>query len=130
MDPFPLQGWHWVDVDGERLLENTIGQRCATAVEAYDYEFADIRSGDSDKDSRAQLTFLQQFLNQCCTESITLTEEDEESKVRQIVTTSPLEDWLWRGDDPILKDMNWYVYSMWVFRVEILPLNLNKKGEQ
>ena len=40
---------------------------------------------------------------------------------RQVVTTSALEDWLWRGDHPIVKEMPWYVYSMWVYRVERMP---------
>ena len=31
---------------------------------------------------------------------------------------SQLDDWLHRGDDPIVRDMNLYVYSMWVYRVE------------
>ena len=26
--------------------------------------------------------------------------------------------------------MSWYVYSMWVFRVEKLPLKLDKNGER
>ena len=31
---------------------------------------------------------------------------------------SQLDDWLHRGDDAIVRDMNLYVYSMWVYRVE------------
>ena len=31
---------------------------------------------------------------------------------------SQLDDWLHRGDDPIVRYMNLYVYSMWVYRVE------------
>ena len=31
---------------------------------------------------------------------------------------SQLHDWPRRGDDPIVRDMNLYVYSMWVYRVE------------
>ena len=60
------------------------------------------------------LTFLQKFLNECCTES----EERDESGQRFVVTTSTLEDWLHRGDHPILAPMSLYVYAMWVFRVE------------
>ena len=37
------------------------------------------------------------------------------------MTTSALEDWLWRGDRQILKDMHWYIYAMWVYRVETTP---------
>ena len=34
------------------------------------------------------------------------------------VALSQHDDWLHRGDDPIVRDMNLYVYSMWVYRVE------------
>ena len=37
------------------------------------------------------------------------------------VTTSSLEDYLFRGDHPILKDMSWSTYGMWVYRVELPP---------
>ena len=70
MDPYPLQGWRYVDIDGQRLLENSLGQKCATTAEAYDTEYAQIASGESDKDTRAQLTILQKFLNQCCPETL------------------------------------------------------------
>ena len=33
--------------------------------------------------------------------------------------TSSYDDWMWRGDDPIVRDMSWYVYSMWIYRVEL-----------
>ena len=128
MDPVPLHGWRWVDVDGMRLLENSLGQRCATTAEACDYVFAAMKICDGDRDARDQLTFLQKFLNQCCSESTVHDEGSEADPTRQILTTSPLEDWLWRGDDPIVKDMSWYVYSMWVFRVETLRLKLDKDG--
>ena len=37
---------------------------------------------------------------------------------RVVVTTSTIEDWLWRGDDPVVKHMNLYVYAMWIYRVD------------
>lgn len=37
------------------------------------------------------------------------------------VTTSSLEDYLFRGDHPVLKDMSWSTYGMWVYRVELPP---------
>ena len=36
----------------------------------------------------------------------------------KIMARSQLDDWLHRGDDPIVRDMNLYIYSMWVYRVE------------
>ena len=88
---------------------------------------------------RGQLTMIQKFLNQCCSESVehkdvskTVPEDDdvdEKKKARRIATASPLEDWQWRGNHPILKDMHWYVYSMWVYRIEKLPPQRKKDGE-
>jgi hypothetical protein len=37
------------------------------------------------------------------------------------VTTTSLEDYAWRGEHPLLKDMSWSTYGMWVYRVEIPP---------
>ena len=37
------------------------------------------------------------------------------------VTTTSLEDYAWRGDHPLLKDMSWSTYGMWVYRVELPP---------
>ena len=56
--------------------------------------------------------------------------EDEEAPKREIVTTSPLEDWLWRGKHPVVKDMSWYVYSMWVFRIEKPPPKRSNSEEE
>ena len=122
MDPYPCMGWREVEVDGITVYENSTGRRCASTTEIYEYEMAN-------KNSSEQLTFVQKFLNECCAEKFKLGDDGETEQARQIVTTSPLEDWLWRGDDPIVKDMTWYVYSMWVYRVETLPRKLDKHGE-
>ena len=58
---------------------------------------------------------VQKFLNQCCSEQTTLEldgpshgelsqgsdDEPDSRKVRHVVTTSPLEDWLWRGENVV-----------------------------
>ena len=137
MDPYPLQGWRWIEVDGQSLLEGPLGQRCETTAEALDVELASQR-GAGGKELSAQLTMIQKFLNQCCSETVEHTDDsgaaagrddEEDTHLRQAVTTSALEDWLWRGDHPIVKDMHWYVYSMWVYRVEKMPLKLKDNGE-
>ena len=69
MDPYPLQGWRWIDVDGQSLLEGPHGQRCESTAEAFDNELAS-QSAGGDKELRGQLTMIQKFLNQCCSESI------------------------------------------------------------
>ena len=38
--------------------------------------------------------------------------------MRYVVATSTLEDWLYRGSHPVLAPMSFYVYSMWVYRIE------------
>ena len=139
MDPYPLVGWRWIDVDGQRLLEGPQGKRCETTMEAFDFEMSTRTDGTSKAPSQ-QLNFLHKFINEYGGETFELNPDDggarvdgddiEDSKVdRQTVTTGPLEDWLWRGDHPVLKDMHWYLYSMWVYRVEVLPLKLNDDGE-
>ena len=131
MDLDPLQGWRWVDVDGQSLLEGPLGQRCESAAEAFDEELAN-QSAGGDRELRGQLTMIQKILNQCCSESCETApvgDDVDDNHVRQVVTTSPLEDWLWRGDHPILRDKHWYLYSMWVFRVEKMPLKLEEDGE-
>ena len=124
MDPYPLRGWRWDNVHGQRLLVGPQGQTCETTVEAFDMEMSTPTDGTS-KALRQQLTMIQKFLNECCKEQVEPDPNDggarldgdglNESKAdRQTVTTGPLDDWLWRGDHPILKDMHWHLYSMWV----------------
>ncbi|MCP4208139.1 MAG: hypothetical protein GY767_13960, partial [Shimia sp.] len=55
-------------------------------------------------------------------------EEDAVPARPVVVTTSTLEDWLWRGDDPILAPMSWQVYSMWVYRIEKPPRSKAQQG--
>ena len=42
---------------------------------------------------------------------------------------SQLDDWLNRGEHPIVKDMNLYVYSIWVYRVELSPFSTANASE-
>ena len=37
------------------------------------------------------------------------------------VSTSSLEDYMYRSDHPILAEMSWSTYGMWVYRVELPP---------
>ena len=43
---------------------------------------------------------------------------NEASRRPPCVALSQLDDWLHRGTHPIVRDMNLYVYSMWVYRAE------------
>ena len=134
MDPYPLQGWRWINEGGQKLLMHESGTKCETTVEACDFELATQGTGNS-KDAGRRLSILQHFLNRCCSETIQVGGGDDceiaqDSKIdRENVTTGPLEDYLWRGDDEILKDMPWYVYSMWVYRIEKPPKRIKQDVE-
>ncbi|CAK0796442.1 unnamed protein product, partial [Prorocentrum cordatum] len=67
MDPYPLRGWRWDNVHGQRLLVGPQGQTCETTVEAFDMEMSTPTDGTS-KALRQQLTMIQKFLNECCKE--------------------------------------------------------------
>ena len=43
---------------------------------------------------------------------------------------SQLDDWLHRGDNPIVKDMSLYIYSMWVYRSERNPYSAIKPSSE
>ena len=70
-----------------------------------------------DADTKAALTFLQRFLNTAWDETTETTRAD--TRVR--ITTSTLEDYMHRGEHPILAPMSYQTYAMWVFRVELSP---------
>eukprot|EP00959_Pyramimonas_sp_CCMP1952_P376297 7882014-Pyramimonas_sp.AAC.1 len=90
-------------------------------------------------DAKAQLNFLQKLLIDTCPEPVDKDTGDEKEGDDEGIgdkplrppkeTTSPLEDYLWRGDDPVLKDMLWYVYSMWVCSIEKPEKKFKKDGE-
>ena len=117
MDPYPLVGWRRIESeDGELVaLEGPNGERCEDEHQAYEHDIASKKAAQSNwGEAQKQLTFLQKFLNDHCSESV----ENEEQQQRTVVTTSTLEDWLFRGDHPILAPMSFEVYCMWVFRIE------------
>ena len=112
------------------MLESQTGERCATTVEAFDCEMAVIKNGDSGKSAFAKLSFFKDFPNRCRTETLELQGEGKDDPdVRRLVTASSMDDWLWRGDHPVVKGMSWCVYSMWVYRIEIPPPKRDKDGQ-
>lgn len=106
-----------MEVDGEVFLEGPNGEIADTENEAYNIDIAARRlhSGGNDVSAAATYKFMQDFLNRMADENA---EPQEDRGVRIKVATSTLEDWLWRGDAPIIRDMSWHVYAMWVYRVE------------
>ena len=125
MDPYPLVGWKKItdEETGVVMYEGPCGETFEDLAQVYEYDVA-LRYGDAGVDaSRVQLSVLQNFLNECCSEH----EERAEGEQRIVVTTSTLEDWLYRGDHPILASMSLQVYCMWVYRIEKPHRNPNQK---
>ena len=101
------------------LFESPTGERCTTLEEAFDLHKASSSNQDKDSDMAATKNIVH------------LGEDDQGDKAdndggpveesRVVVTTSTIEDWLWRGTDPVVKDMSLQVYCMWVYRVEKPP---------
>jgi hypothetical protein len=115
-DPEPLPGWREVKLgdEGAVVYEGPNGELFDNLLAAYDYFKAQQCAQAGVADAKLPLTFLQKFLNECCSEK----EHREEGEQRIVITTSTLEDWLHRGQHPILAPMSLYVYAMWVFRIE------------
>jgi len=115
MDPYPMVGWRRMELEGgEIVFEGPNGERYADLQHAFEQEVAAKVARTGIQENRLALTFLQKFLNECCSEQ----EQREESGQRFVVATSTLEDWLYRGDHPILAPMSFEVYAMYVYRVE------------
>ena len=125
MDPYPLVGWKKsVLEDGAVVMyEGPNGEVFESLADVYEYEVASKYAGAGVDGAKIHLSILQQFLNECCSES----EVRAEGEQRVVVTTSTLEDWLYRGDHPILACMSLQVYCMWVYRIEKPHRNPNQK---
>ena len=117
LPPFPLVGWRRRPVEGEfELLEGPNGETCATTAEAMSTMLAaQAQRSDAAGSSNAALRWIHEFPtkeNGCIkTERLETTDGapaslEADDATRVVVTTSSLEDWLWRGDDPIVKDMS------------------------
>ena len=114
MDPVPLLGWRRVDTGGVVFYEGPNGELCEDLQHVYEQVTAAQSTQAGCETGRIALTFLQKFLNECCSEK----EQREDADQRCVVTTSTLEDWLHRGDHPTLAPMSLAVYAMWVYRIE------------
>ena len=116
MDPYPLVGWRKIPLEGSDtfMYEGPNGELYDDLQQVYEYEVAAKAASSGLPETRMALNFLQKFLNECCTEQ----QQREEQGQRIVLTTSTLEDWLYRGHHPILQAMSFQVYAMWVFRIE------------
>jgi len=99
------------------MYEGPGGEVFQSLQEVYEHVVAArIASADADK-SKVHLSVLQHFLNERCSEK----EEHSEEDRRFVVTSSTLEDYLYRGDHPVVANMSLYVYCTWVYRIEKPP---------
>ena len=116
---YPLVGWERVRLDGgAELYRHPDGTEFGDLQSAYDYDVAvkSQNSSGSYKDERkVALTALQRFLNEAEAET---TEDKDSEGARRTRTTTPVDDWLHRGDHPVLKDMPLYIYAMRVYSDE------------
>ena len=135
LPPYPLLGWRRRTLeDGSELLDGPNGETCLTTAEAMSCLLS---LNAQDPASRKSLACIYDMLtgqasakegNYACTSHET-TDADaamnaDQSNLaaiveRKTIFTSSYDDWMWRGDDPIVRDMSWYVYCMWVYRVEL-----------
>ena len=93
-DPYPMMGWKRCQVEdgGPLVYEGPNGERYETLQQAYEQEVMTRSVQSGIPENRLALTFLQKFVNQFGTEST----QREVEETRFVVTTSTLEDWLFR----------------------------------
>ena len=116
VDAYPLVGWRRIHVGELELFEGPEGQRCITLAEAFDVVMSSKVSSEDQKDARIAVSVLHRFLTE---EMATTTSRhetqhpdghdsdgEEEPQIptsRVSVTTSTIEDWLWRGNNALVK---------------------------
>ncbi|CAE7258426.1 unnamed protein product [Symbiodinium sp. CCMP2592] len=148
LDEVVLRGWRKVVREDELTGEEThlyvgpAGQVCRSVEAAFDEDQA---AASCCKDAQHKLTFMQALLQQhavkervsedpgaeaCDSNLQALQATGEDAAVSAcrsygknglVVATSSLEDYLFRGDHPLVRDMSWSTYGMWVYRVELPP---------
>ena len=116
LDPYVLAGWRQeTSEDGSVMYLSPDGVQFKELVHAYEHDVAlKAPAVTSGRESKQVISFLEKFLQDSGAER----EERKKGGDRVVVTTSSLEDWLFRGEHPLLAPMSLYVYSMWVYRVE------------
>ena len=128
---YPLVGWQRVCLDnGAELYRHPDGTERGDLQSAYDYDVAvksKSASGSSKDERKVALTSLQRFLNEAEAET---TQDMDRQGTRRVRTTTPVDDWLHRGDHQVLKDMPLYVYAMWVYSAEKPPFQGRSLGRE
>ncbi|CAK0887182.1 unnamed protein product [Prorocentrum cordatum] len=116
VDPYTLEGWREEkDDDGQAVYVSPEGQRFPDILTAYEHDVATKAARDA-PDHRQVVSFLAKFMQDMGCESEEAPKTGDGFRI--VRTTSTLDDWLHRGDDPVLKHMSLQVYAMWVYRCE------------
>ena len=116
VDPYTLEGWsEEKDEDGRAAYVSPEGQRFPDILTAYEHDVATKAARDT-PDNRQVVSFLAKFMRDMCTESGEAPKTGDGFRI--VRSTSTLDDWLHRGDHPVLRHMSLQVYAMWVYRCE------------
>jgi len=118
-----LPGWREEKRRDARVYVGPDGEECDNLHYAWTAMENETRGGDAAL--RAMRRIAGTFKEGHDDESLANADEELDasnttSKMRT-VSISQLDDYFYRGDNPIVKDMSLYVYSMWVYRVESQP---------
>ena len=91
------------------------GQRFPDILTAYEHDAATKAARDT-PDHRQVVSFLAKFMRDMGSESEAAPRTGDGFRI--VRSTSTLDDWLHRGDHPVLRHMSLQVYAMWVYRCE------------
>ena len=91
------------------------GQRFPDILTAYEHDVATKAARDT-PDHRQVVSFLAKFMRDMGSESEEAPRTGDGFRI--VRSTSTLDDWLHRGDHPVLKHTSLQVYTMWVYRCE------------
>ncbi|CAK0841403.1 unnamed protein product, partial [Prorocentrum cordatum] len=123
-----MPGWREVQREGETVYVSPDGEEFDTIEYAHQAFQIASASGSSLRDVTKALNKLREGEAEEVPEAPGPTVEGlAQGKFRGAVL-SQHDDWMHRGDHPIVRDMSLYVYSIWVYRVE-LPLHALPAGE-
>ncbi|CAK0792583.1 unnamed protein product, partial [Prorocentrum cordatum] len=123
-----MPGWREVQREGETVYVSPDGEEFDAIEYAHQaFQIANA-SGGSMRDVTKALNRMREGEAEEVPEAPGPTVEGlAQGKFRGAVL-SQHDDWMHRGDHPIVRDMSLYVYSIWVYRVE-LPLHALPAGE-
>ncbi|CAK0850189.1 unnamed protein product, partial [Prorocentrum cordatum] len=123
-----MPGWREVQREGETVYVSPDGEEFDTIEYAHQaFQIANA-SGSSLRDVTKALNKLREGEAEEVPEAPGPTVEGPAQGKSRGAVLSQHDDWMHRGDHPIVRDMSLYVYSIWVYRVE-LPLHALPAGE-